>query len=455
LANSVHFYRVALRHTLGAHIQMNEMTAASLTSGTEIAPDLVRPLRVLVTGYRSHPHVGGQGVYIRELTTALQALGHTVSVASGPPYPELDDGIELIELPSLDLFQEDNAFQALRPHHFASWADLSEWLSHNTGAFGELYAFGRRLERYLATHAHQFDVVHDNQTLASSFLRINERLPVITTLHHPIAIDRAYAITAARRWWEKLLTRRWYHFVGMQARTARKSQAMLAVSAAARDSHVEHYGIDPDRVRIAFNGIDHDVFNRDTSIVREPGLIVTTASADAPIKGLDVLIGALARIAPARPLARLHIIGTLRDGPTKRAIEAHGLKNRVTTSSDLSRSQIADLYRRANIVVCPARFEGFGFPAAEAMACGAAVAASDGGALPEVVGEAGLVAPVGDVSALAHNIALLLDQPGEAARLGADAALRAQQAFDWSTHARAATRLYTEALAARENVSPC
>lgn len=417
--------------------------------------DPVRPYRVLVSGYRSHPHVGGQGVYVRELSRSLRDLGHDVTVVSGPPYPELDEGVALETLPSLDLFAEDNAFAALRPRHLTSWADLSEWLAHNSGAFGELYAFSRRLDRFLRREGHRFDVVHDNQTLATPFLRINRRIPVITTLHHPIEIDRQYAIAAPGKWWEKALTHRWYRFVGMQAETSRKLPRMLAVSAAARDSHEVHYGTDPDRVRVAFNGIDHAIFHPDETTAREPGLLVTTASADAAIKGLDVLIKALARVAAARPEARLHIIGQLRDGPAKQAIQSLGLEQRVTTSHNLTRPAIADLYRRAHVVVCPARFEGFGFPAAEAMACGAAVAASDGGALPEVVGDTGLVSPVGDHDTLADNIARLLDTPGLAADLGTRAAQRAREEFNWSAHALAATRLYAEALAERSPEPAC
>ncbi len=409
----------------------------------------LRLLRVLVTGYRSNPHVGGQGVYIRELSRSLRDLGHSVSVASGPPYPELEDEIELIKLPSLDLFAEANAFMAFRLRHLQSWADMSEWLAHNSGAFGELYAFSRRLERFLAAETDRFDVVHDNQTLATPFLRVDRRLPVIATVHHPIAIDREYALAAGGKWWELALTRRWYRFVGMQARTARKLPRLLAVSQAASDSHAARYGVDTARVRVAFNGIDHEVFHPDPAVAPEPGLIVTTASADAPIKGLDVLIDALARVAAARPLARLHIIGTLRDGPAKQALAAHGLSGRVTTSSGLTREAIAQLYRRAHIVACPARFEGFGFPAAEAMACGAAVAASDGGALPEVVGDAGLISKAGDAASLAHNLARLLDSPDEARRLGALASARAREEFSWPRHALAASRLYAEALAER------
>jgi len=423
------------------------LVSTRMEKESDVTP--VRPLRVLVTGYRSHPHVGGQGVYLRELTRSLAALGHHVSVASGPPYPELDPDIALHKLPSLDLFGEKNAFFAFHPRYLRSWADLSEWLAHNSGAFGELYAFGRRLDRFVKAHEGQFDVIHDNQTLASPMLRINTRIPVITTLHHPIAIDRDYAIAAGRRWRERLLTRRWYRFIGMQAKTARALPRHLAVSDAARRTHAERYGVDPDHVRVAFNGLDHDTFKPDRATKRETGLIVTTASADVPIKGLDVLIEALARVAAARPTARLHIIGTLRDGPAKRMLATHGLSDRVSTSSDLTRAEVAGLYRRAHIVACPARFEGFGFPAAEAMACGAAVVASDGGALPEVVGDAGLVSPAGDAGAMAENLAHLLDNPDAATHLGEQAAIRARREFVWSKHALAASHLYVEALSER------
>lgn len=405
-----------------------------------------RPLRVLLSGYRSHPHVGGQGVYVRELSRALHALGHQVTVISGPPYPELPEGVSLIELPSLDLFAETNAMLALRWRHLRSKADMAEWLAHNTGTFGEPLAFGLRLERWLQLRARDFDVLHDNQTLASPFLRINRRLPTVATLHHPVAIDRDYALAAAQTRTSRWLTRRWYGFTLMQAKTARGLPRLLAVSAASRDSHAALYGVDPARVRVAFNGIDHALFHPDPVVKREPGHIVTVASADAPIKGLDVLIRAFAQIAPDRPRARLTVIGKLRDGPAKQALDAALLGDRVRFVSGLAHEDVPGWYRRAAVVACPARFEGFGFPAAEAMACGAPVAASDGGALPEVVGECGLVSPAGDDAALAANLAALLDDPDHAARLGEAAAKRARDAFDWTDHARAATRLYIEAM---------
>ena len=405
------------------------------------------PLRILLTGYRSHKHVGGQGVYLRELARALRDLGHAVTVASGPPYPELDDGVALVRLPSLNLFEESNAFAAFRPSFLRSWADLSEWLSHNSGAFGEPYAFGRRLAHHVNANRDAYDVIHDNQTLASAFTRLNKTIPVIATIHHPVAIDREFALAATKTRFDRWLTKRWYAFTAMQANTARKLPRLLAVSDAARNSHADLYAIKHEQVSVSFNGIDHDVFCPDVAIAREPGLIAATASADVPIKGVDILMEAFCALAPNRPDLRLELIGHLRDGPAKVKLDASGLSSRVTCRSGVTREEIADLYRRASLVTCPARFEGFGFPAAEAMACGTPVVASDGGALPEVVGDAGLIVPAGDAVAFATAIETLLDDPERASALGEAAALRARSAFDWTAHAQAAVALYREALA--------
>ncbi|WP_421787431.1 glycosyltransferase family 4 protein [Hyphobacterium sp.] len=407
----------------------------------------LRRRRVLLTGYRSHPHVGGQGVYLRELAIGLRDLGHSVTIASGPPYPEVPEGVAFVGFPSLNLFEEANAFLALRWKHLASRADRSEWLAHNTGAFGELKAFALRLAAWLESRAGAFDVVHDNQTLASPFVSIRRRLPVVATIHHPVAIDREFAVAGARKRIDRWLTRRWYGFTDMQARTVRALPHLLAVSEAARDSHAEHYGMPPDKAEIAHNGLDHDVFHPDDTVRREPGLIAATASADVPIKGLDVLMSAFIRLAHRNPAVRLELIGQLRDGPAKQLLTDAGLLDRVKMRSGVSREAIADLYRRASVVACPARFEGFGFPAAEAMACGAPVVASDGGALPEVVGEAGRIVPAGNVDALTLALQAVLNDAALAADMSRAGADRARSAFCWRQHALAASALYEKAIA--------
>jgi glycosyltransferase involved in cell wall biosynthesis len=404
--------------------------------------------RILLTGYRSHPHVGGQGVYLRELAISLRDLGHSVTIASGPPYPETPDGVELVKFPSLNLFDEKNAFLALRLRHLRSRADRCEWLAHNSGGFGELRAFSYRLQNWLKDHGDQFDVIHDNQTLMAPFLDIARRIPVVATIHHPVAIDREFAVQGAKKQIDKWLTRRWYDFTDEQAATIRRLPHLLAVSEAARDSHAAHYGMAAKQAHVAFNGIDLDVFCPAESAKRNSNLIAATASADVPIKGLDVLMRAFVELATQNPELKLEMIGQLRDGPARQILTQAGLLDRVTCRSGVTREEIADLYRRAGVVVCPARFEGFGFPAAEAMACGAAVIASDGGALPEVVGDAGNVVPAGDSAALATAIRAVMNEPDLARQMSDAGVKRAQALFSWRNHALAASALYEKAIAA-------
>lgn len=427
---------------------------AEIARAARLAPEAdgetlaLRPRRVLLTGYRSHPHVGGQGVYLRELAIGLRDLGHSVTIASGPPYPDIPDGVELVEFPSLNLFEESNAFMALRWRHLTSKADRSEWLAHNTGAFGELKAFAYRLRDWLGQQSGRFDVIHDNQTLATPFIDIHRQIPVVATIHHPVAIDREFAVEGAQKRVDKWLTRRWYDFTEMQARTVRALPHLLAVSDAARTSHADHYGMAADKAVVAFNGIDHSVFCPDDATGRQPKLIAATASADVPIKGLDVLMTAFVELAKRDPDVRLEMIGQLRDGPARALLEKHRLMDRVSARSGVTREEIADLYRRAHVVVCPARFEGFGFPAAEAMACGAPVIASDGGALPEVVGDAGRIVPAGDAAALELAVRSVFNEPQLADEMSRAGAERARNVFCWRHHALTASALYEKAIAA-------
>ncbi len=405
-----------------------------------------RPLRILIASYRSHPYVGGQGVYVRELSQALAELGHEVSVASGPPYPHLDPRVRLVRLPSLDLFAEKNAALALRPHHFRSWADISEYFAHNTGAFGEMHAFALRLKRYLAANPGRYDVLHDNQTFARPLLSIALEMPVVATLHHPITRDLALALDRAEGPFSRLLLRRWHGFVRTQGLVARNLPRLLTVSEASKHAAMEDFGVRGETIHVAFNGVDHDLFRPDPAVKKEPGLIVTAASADTPLKGLEYLIQAFARIANEQPHARLTVIGRLRDGPAKTALEQAGLQNRVSFVPGLEPDEVADPYRRAEIVAAPSLFEGFGFPAAEAMACGAAVLASTGGALPEIVGPDGLVTPAGDVGALAAALKRLLTDKPLRDRLARQGRERALAKFQWRDHAEAALALYRDAL---------
>src|ERR671927_1847579 len=129
-------------------------------------------MRVALLSYRSKTHCGGQGVYLRHLSRELAALGHDVEVFSGQPYPELDEGVRLTEVPSLDLYREPDPFRVPRLREFRDLTDVTEFLGMCTGEFPEPRTFSRRVARLLRDRLDDFDVVHDNQTVAYGMLEI-------------------------------------------------------------------------------------------------------------------------------------------------------------------------------------------------------------------------------------------------------------------------------------------
>lgn len=398
------------------------------------------PLRIALLGYRSNPHSGGQGVYLRHLSRALRDLGHGVTVVSGPPYPDLAPGIELVRLPSLDLYAQANHIRALRPRHLRSLTDTWEWFSMATGGFPEPYTFGRRLVRWMREQGRVFDVVHDNQSLCWGLLDLQRMgLPVVATIHHPIHRDLEIALGAARSWQHRLLIRRWHGFLGMQNRVAARLRHVVTVSQAARQDILDCFPVMPEAVTVVENGIDTRVFHPEPDIPRIPGRLMATASADQPLKGLVHLLEAVGRLRRQGRDVTLTVLGRLReDGPTARRLRELSLGEAVRFRSGLQEAEIRRLYAEAEVVVVPSIYEGFGLPAGEAMACAVPVVSTTGGALPEVVGDAGVLVPPGDPDAIVTAVSALLDDPARRAALGAAGLARIRDHFAWD---RAACRL--------------
>jgi hypothetical protein len=189
-------------------------------------------VRVALLSYRSKPHCGGQGVYVRHLSRELVRLGHEVEVFSGQPYPELDDGVRLTKVPSLDLYREPDPFRTPRLRELRDLVDVQEVATMWTAGFPEPRTFSRRVLRMLRERAADFDVVHDNQTLGSALLDVEEvtGLPLVASVHHPISIDRRIDLLEAPTRLRRLALRRWYGFVRMQARVARGMRMVLTGS---------------------------------------------------------------------------------------------------------------------------------------------------------------------------------------------------------------------------------
>jgi len=418
-------------------------------------------MRIALLSYRSRAHVGGQGVYVRHLSRELAALGHTVEVFSGPPYPALDPGVTLTKVPGLDLYREPDPFRVPRLREFRDRIDLEEFATMAVGGFPEPKTFSRRIVGVLAERAGDFDVVHDNQTLGTGMLDIESLgLPLVTTIHHPITMDRRIELAAARGLRRKYGVWRWYGFVRMQRRVARRLRLVITPSeTSARDTVVE-FGIDADRVRAIPLGVDERFVPPETlgGEPRVPGRLLAMASADAPLKGIATLLEAFAKLRTERDVHLVLVTAPKPGGVTERLVDSLGIKDDVRFVSGLSDEELVALMGSAEVACVPSLYEGFSLPTAELMACATPLVVSRAGAIPEVVGPDGLAADLvapGDVGELEAALAALLDDPDRRARMGSAGRRRVEELFSWPAVAARVVAVYEEAIAAYEKETTC
>ena len=428
------------------------MSAVTSAGASALSPDA--PLSIAYLTYRGKPHVGGQGVYTRHLTKALVDLGHTVEVFGGQPYPILDDRIELHQLPSLDLWNDH--FPGRFPGYWElkSKADWAEAFSHLRGTFGEPLAFSMRALMALKSRQRDFDLVHDNQCLGYSILGIEKLIPTIVTLHHPITRDRALEMAHTTTWRKRYSIGRWYNFVKMQGRVASRMPRIVVVSEnSIKDIHTD-MGVSLDRMRLVPVGVDPDLFTPLPHVVRRPGRLITTASADVALKGLSYLLEAMAKLRTERDVT-LTIIGKPREGASNDLIDQLGLRPHIEFVSGVPDERIVELYAEAEMAVVPSLYEGFSLPAVEAMSTGICLIATNGGALPEVTGRDGetvLQCRAGDVDALVATIRRGLDDADLRARIGEAGRRRVVERWSWKHCAQLTVDQYREVLAMPHNL---
>ena len=395
------------------------------------------PLRVAYLVYRGNPHCGGQGVYTRYLAKELTTLGHDVTVFSGQPYPDLAHPEQLTRVPSLDLYRPENPFRVPWPWEFKTSVDLREFAIMCGAGFPEPYAFSMRVRRLLRKRRADFDLVHDNQCLGSGLLPMMSRdgWPVVGTLHHPITVDRELDLAHATNAWRRFTLRRWYGFLGMQIEVARQIPRHITVSQSSRRDIAAQMGVPIDNLHVVPVGVDPDIFRPIAGVAKVPGRIMTTASADVPMKGLRPLLEALAKVRTEEPEAHLVVIGKPKPkSAIPNLIERLGLAGAVEFVSGVTTERIVELYAEAELACVPSLYEGFSLPAVEAMACGVPVVGTTGGAVPEVIGrdgETGLLVPPSDPDALAGALLRTLRDPQLRRRIGDAGRERALRLFTW------------------------
>ena len=389
-------------------------------------------MKIGILSYRSHPYSGGQGIYIKHLSKALSDRGHQVSVLSGPPYPELHESVKLIKIPSLGLFETQNRMSLFSASLFFRPLDFYEWFTVMTGGFPEPYTFGKRVLKYLQQHKSDFEVILDNQSLSGSLLKIQEIIPLAVTIHHPITKDHKLEMQNASNWKEKLSSIRWHNFLPMQKRVAPKLKKIICVSKPSKEDVIEEFNVDPNKIEVILNGIDINTFTTSSFDKREENKIITTASADIPLKGLKYLIKSLPKILDSFPKTTLTVIGkSPNNSEVSKLIEDLNLSDVITFRSGISEKEIVDLYHSSELAVIPSLYEGFGFGAGEAMACGVPLISTHSGGLKEVVGDAAIKILPSSAGEIEKAVINLFNNPDEMKKLSIRGRQRMEEIFDW------------------------
>jgi len=416
-------------------------------------------MRIALLTYRGNMYCGGQGIYAAYLAQEWQKAGHDVHVIAGPPLPELAPGIPLHTIPNVNVFGVEHPEWARRENPFELLSPLNLWELgvSRIGVFPEMQSFGLRLlMRWKELQSrHRFDIVFDNQCLSWGLLGIQAAgTPVVSVIHHPLHIDREadFAIDPSL---VKKVKRTLYFPLFMQQRVAPRLAGITTVSEASRSSIERYFGIREKDVRVVYNGTDTERFHPQPGVPVETDLLFVGRTEDRK-KGLPTLLEALALL--PRHITLKIVDGRVPDdGLVMRTIRRLQLHDRVKLAREML--EIPDLVRQystARVAVVPSFFEGFGFPASEAMACGLAVVANAAGALPEVVGtdgSAGLLVPPRDPHAMAAAIRSILEEPGRAESMGQAARARVVRLFQWSDAAANLTTYFEEILRAADRRS--
>ena len=364
-------------------------------------------LNIAILSYRSAPFGGGQGVYIHDISKALSIMGHKVDVISGPPYPNLSEEVNLIELPGLDLFQTFSFKERMKifwKKEKKNFSDIYEFISVLLGGFPEMRTFGYRARDYLILNNH-YDIVIDNQSISYGMIDLQKIFPFIEIIHHPITKDFKYEMEQSNKLLYKFSRYRWYSFLKMQKKVAPKISNIITPSINSLKDISKDFNCDPRRITVIQNGLDIDVFRPYKEILRNPLRLITTASADVPLKGLDYTLKSLAELKKDFPGIHLIVIGKLKEeGHTARLIEKLNIQDEVTFKTNLTKEEIAKEYAKSSISLVSSLYEGFGYPVIEAMSCGVPLIAANTSSIPELVGEFASLIPAKDTKAQIESI---------------------------------------------------
>lgn len=417
-------------------------------------------MNICLLSYRGNPYCGGQGVYLYYLSKALSERGHQITVIAGPPYPLEMPWTRLIKIPNHNFINKPgrSAIPAENPLSVLSAGNLTELFLSRLGSNPEMLFFSLRafqVLRKMIADGERIDIVHDNQSLGYGLLLIKRLgFPVIATIHHPLQVDRREDLKQMSGFFQRF-RRSLYYPLWMQKFVARRLDKLVTVSATSKNLICRTYGIPAEKIEVIPNGVDLNFFKPDPAIKKIPGRLLFVGSSEDRKKGVLYLLRALKQIND--PNVHLAIVdGRLRAERVyaKNLVKKMGLSSRVSFLEKISGEDLVLEYNKAEVMVVPSLFEGFGLPALEAMASGTAVIASDAGALPEVVGSSedatGILVPSGNDSALKDAILKLLGDEKLRATLVKNARMRAEKFFSWEQAGEKLEKIYQEQMKRRD-----
>ncbi len=412
-------------------------------------------MKVCFLLHQGSMYSGGQGIYLHHITRELVALGHEVHVIAGPPYPDVVDGVRVHKLINYSVYRlletERFFFFGRDPLSFFHPINFYEMATSRMGMFSVMAAFSFRAYqklRHLAER-HQFDIVHDVQGLGyGTLLTRANGLPVVANIHHPLQVDRENSVRQAQTVSDKIKWIRFYPFF-MQEIVARRMDRIITGSENSAAVVARLFSLRPERIAVIYDGVDTDTFHP-LETPREPGRLLYVGNSDDRNKGARYLIEALALLKDRQDL-RLTVVDRPIAFLVPSLAQQLGVADRVTVTGRLSVEELHQLYNRAQMLVSPSLYEGFGLPAAEAMSCGTPVLATTAGAFPEVIedGVSGLLVPPADARALADGIERVMSDSDLRERLGAEGRRRIVDHFSWRQTGVRTQALYQEVRAER------
>ena len=352
----------------------------------------MQKLKIAVLSYRSAKFGGGQGVYIRDISFALSHMGHNVDVISGPPYPQLHEGINLIKLPGLDLFETfsfRDRVEKFKRKENKNFDHYYEFFSALIGGFPELKTFGNRANTYLKQND-DYDIVIDNQSISYGMIEIQKRFPFIEIIHHPITFDFKFELASSNKIKYKISRYLWYSFLRMQRKVAPKISNIITPSQSSKKGIMDEFNCKDSSITVINNGLDAQEFCPIPNSTRNKNRLITTASADVPLKGLDYSLKALKLLKKDNPKMHLIVIGNYKkNGHTERLIKKLGIEQDVIFKKNISKDEIKKLYSSSSIAIVSSLYEGFGYPVIEAMSCEVPIIATNVSSIPELVSDFG------------------------------------------------------------------